>query len=155
MNCLYNLISTVLGIGYCPIAPGTAASFVVLLIYWFVPEINHSLLLAIIIFLFFIGVLSATRTEADTIKKFGSIKGNDPSKIVIDEAIGVLIAIFAIPKTITFVIVAFVLFRIFDILKPFLINASQKIPRGWGIVIDDVISGIYANILIQLYIILC
>lgn len=154
MRLISKIISTTFGIGYCPIAPGTAASLFALLIYWFLPEINNLIFLSLIIFLFFIGVFTATITEKESIKRLGSEKGHDPSIIVIDEVIGELIAVFTIPKTISFFIAVFILFRLFDIFKPFPINASQKIPHGWGIVIDDVIAGISTNILIQIFILI-
>lgn len=154
MKALSKIISTTFGIGYCPIAPGTAGSLFAILIYWFLPEINVLIFLSFIIFLFIIGVFTATITEKESIKRLGSDKGHDPSIIVIDEVIGELIAVFTIPKTISFFIAAFILFRLFDIVKPFPINASQMIPDGWGIMIDDVIAGMYTNILIQIFILI-
>jgi phosphatidylglycerophosphatase A len=154
MNLISKILSTAFGIGYSPIASGTAGSLVTLLVYWFLPVSHNLYFLFLIIIIFFVGVITASVTEKELIKKVGSEKGQDPSIVVIDEVIGMLIAIYAIPKTLPFLIAAFILFRVFDILKPFPINASQKIPRGWGIMIDDVIAGIYANILIQLFILI-
>lgn len=151
MKLISKIIATTFGIGYCPLAPGTAGSLFILVLYWLLPEISNLIFLLIIIFLFTIGVFSASIVEKETINRLGSNKGHDPSIIVIDEVIGMLIAVFAIPKTIPYLIAAFILFRLFDIVKPFPINKSQKIPYGWGIVIDDVIAGIYANIAIQIF----
>ena len=151
MRLISKIISTSLGVGYCPLAPGTAGSLFAILVYWFLPQIDNLTFLSFLIILFFVGVFSAKVTEKEFIQRVGYEKGHDPSIVVIDEVVGVLIAVFAIPKTIPFFISAFILFRLFDIVKPFPINTSQKIPHGWGIVIDDVIAGVYANVLIQIF----
>lgn len=148
------LISTVLGAGYSPLAPGTAGSLVAFIIFWLLPQINIFVWLFAIILLFFVGVCTATATEREQIEKVGNERGHDPSIIVIDEFVGMLIALVAIPHNIYFMIAAFMLFRLFDIVKPFPINISQKLPRGWGVMIDDVIAGIYSNMLIQIFLLI-
>lgn len=150
MNLLARIISTGLGIGYFPIAPGTIGALAILILYWISPEISAWQLLIILSSLSAIGIFSATITEKEMKEKLGPEMGNDPSIIIIDEMIGMLIALIAIPKTTLFIIVAFILFRIFDIMKPFPVHQAEKLPSGWGIVFDDVIAGIYANILIQI-----
>jgi phosphatidylglycerophosphatase A len=104
----------------------------------------------IIIGLTVLGIYTATITEKEMKKKLGSDKGNDPGIIVIDEIIGMLIALLFIPKTTFFLITAFILFRIFDIAKPYPARTMEKLHGGWGIVLDDVVAGIYANIVIQI-----
>jgi len=76
--------------------------------------------------------------------------GYDAPQIVIDEVCGFFLSVFLLPKSFLMAVYAFVIFRALDIAKPFPIKASQKIPRGWGIVLDDLIAGIYTNILIHL-----
>ena len=142
------------GLGYSPIAPGTVGSLFAVIIYWLCPELNHLTFLSFILLLFFVGVYTSTATENYLIKKLGIGQGHDPSLIIIDEVVGMLVALIAIPKTYHFIIAAFILFRIFDIVKPFPVNLSQKLPQGWGIMIDDLLAGIYANLLIQLFIII-
>ncbi len=151
---MHKLISTVLGIGYSPIAPGTAGALFAVFIFWFAPELPDFMFIILIVALFFIGVLSATSTEGELIKHLGIEKGHDPHIVVIDEFTGMLIALFAVPKQFQPVFISFLLFRFFDIVKPFPINISQKIPKGWGIMIDDVIAGIYANLLIRFYLLI-
>lgn len=80
-------------------------------------------------------------------------KGKDPSSIVIDEVVGFMVAAYLIPFTPLNMILAFILFRIFDILKPMPVGwLDRKLSGGWGIVLDDVAAGIYANILMQIFI---
>ncbi len=79
-------------------------------------------------------------------------EGSDPGKVVVDELVGQGIAILLIPKTILFYLIAFILFRIFDILKPFPVKQIESLPRGWGIMSDDVMAGIYANIILHIII---
>ncbi len=133
-------IATALGSGYFPKAPGTAGSLFALLMV-FIFNIPQQLLLLLIIAFTALGIWSGGFVEEE--------KGDDPSIVVIDEVVGQWIAILFIPFTLIPVIISFILFRIFDIFKPFPIDQSQTLKGGWGIMIDDIIAGIYANIIIQ------
>ena len=139
---IYSL-GTVLGSGYAPKAPGTAGSLVaVLLYYFFIPP---QLFLPLFSFLFFfIGIPVSSYMEKS--------EGKDAPLIVIDELVGQWIACLFLPKTLPVLITGFILFRLFDILKPYPINALQKMKDGWGVMSDDVLAGIYANVLIQIII---
>lgn len=92
-------------------------------------------------YFFGIGVLSATQIEKDL--------GKDPGIVVIDEIVGQWIALLFLPYSLTSVIGAFILFRLFDILKPYPIKKLEGIKTGWGIMIDDVMAGVYANLVMQ------
>lgn len=135
------VFTTGFGIGYIPVIPGTAASLVAAIIYWILP-VGDFFLLVISIILFFPGVYFSTIVERN--------ENKDPGKIVIDEFLGQWMTYLLIPKTMTFLILGFLIFRIFDIIKPFPANVSQKLSGGWGIMLDDVIAAIYANICLQL-----
>lgn len=150
MNILAKIISTFFGVGYFTKAPGTMGSLAALIVYWICPEVNSLQLVVIILGTAAIGIFSATLTENEMKNKLGQAKGLDPGIIVIDEVVGMLIAMIAIPKSSLFLIIAFILFRIFDIAKPYPIRRIEKLPGGWGIIFDDVVAGIYANIVIQL-----
>ena len=150
MNFLARIISTGLGVGYSPLAPGTMGALLILIVFWICPEMSSLQLLLVIIGLTVIGIYTATVTEREMQSKVGQDRGHDPGIIVIDEIIGMLIALFALPKTSRFMIIAFILFRIFDIMKPYPARRMEKLPAGWGIVMDDVIAGIYANLAIQI-----
>jgi phosphatidylglycerophosphatase A len=150
MNILAKIISTFFGVGYFPKAPGTMGSLAALIVYWICPEINSLQLVSIILGITAIGIFTATITENEMKNKLGKDKGIDPGIIVIDEVIGMLIALVAVPKATLFLITAFILFRIFDIIKPYPVRRMEKFSGGWGIVLDDVIAGIFANIVIQI-----
>ena len=74
---------------------------------------------------------------------------HDPSEVVIDEAVGMWIALFMLPHSIAIYSMAFILFRIFDIFKPSFIYRVQNLPSGWGIMMDDVLAGIIAWLICQ------
>jgi phosphatidylglycerophosphatase A len=150
MNFLARIISTGCGIGYFPLAPGTMGALAALIIYWVAPQPGNASFLLIIFLLTLVGIYAASITERELITRLGAAKGKDPKIVIIDEIIGMLVSLIAIPKTKKFLILAFILFRIFDIIKPFPARRIEKLPAGWGIVFDDVIAGIYANLLIQI-----
>jgi len=150
MSNLAKIISTAFGVGYFPLAPGTMGSLAALIVYWISPEITAIQLAMIILGISALGIYTATITEREMKNKLGQERGIDPGIVVIDEVIGMLIALLFVPKTAFYLIAAFIFFRIFDITKPYPIRRMEKFPGGWGIVLDDVIAGIYANIAIQL-----
>jgi phosphatidylglycerophosphatase A len=139
------IFATGLGCGYIPKMPGTIGSLFAVLLYWFFP-VDSILLLSISIVLFVIGVPTATVVER--------FEGKDSGKIVIDEIVGQILTFVLIPFTGVHIILGFVLFRVFDIWKPYPINISQNLPKGWGVMIDDVLAAIYANVALRLIILL-
>ncbi|MBN1154850.1 phosphatidylglycerophosphatase A [candidate division KSB1 bacterium] len=151
MRLLIRFVATTLGVGYSPVGPGTCGAIVACLFYWYVFPTNVLSLSLIVLCTFFLGVLSATQIENEDIELYGAEKGHDPQIVVIDEFVGMLIALLALPKTIPITIVSFILFRFFDIVKPFPIKQSQMLPSGWGIMMDDVLAGVFSNVIIQLY----
>ena len=136
------IIGTGLFTGYSPIAPGTAGSLLALLIFIFIPEISSVCWLGVIIVLFFVGVYCSTQLEKEY--------EHDPSQANIDEIVGMLISLLWLPKTWIIIFAAFFLFRIFDIVKPYPVNNLQSLPKGWGVMADDVLAGIYANLVLQI-----
>ncbi len=76
-------------------------------------------------------------------------EGKDPGKVVIDEVVGQGVALLLVPHQILYYGIAFILFRIFDIWKPVPVKQLEHLPSGWGIMADDVMAGIYANVIIQ------
>ncbi len=141
---LANYFSTVVKIGYLPLAPGTWGSLAALL-FWFLilPTISSITFIVTIIIIFILGIYTSSITERVLDKK-------DPSIIVIDEWVGQWIALLFLPKSFVWGIVAFALFRLFDIWKPYPIHRLDNIKGGFGIMIDDVFAGIYALIGVQL-----
>jgi len=153
------LIATGIYAGYAPWAPGTMGSLVGLLIY-FVPGLENPLpFLSIIVLTFFAGTFVAARVAAVEGNKLTATSAalksmmrtdlstkSDPSVVVIDEIVGMWVALFLLPKTIGVAVVSFLVFRLFDIVKPFPARNLERIPGGWGIMLDDVIAGVYTNI---------
>ena len=149
------LYGTFLGTGFAPIAPATVASFAVALVWWLagpLPLALQALLLAVVTA---VGVPVATRLEVR--------HGHDPKLVVCDEVAGMIVtylgvSLFARPVTLLGVtttglpacLAGFLWFRVFDILKPFPARRFESLPRGWGIMADDLMAGVYAQIALRL-----
>ena len=136
-------IATALGAGYFPIAPGTAGSAVGVLIVYLLARLpldrfaTSALILAIAAVLFAVGVWAATEAE----KFFGK---TDPGSVVIDEVVGQMLTLLARPRgSWIWLLGGFLLFRLFDIVKPVPARQAERFPGGWGIMVDDVIAGLY------------
>tara|TARA_B100000945_G_C20358356_1_gene585801 strand:- start:105 stop:542 length:438 start_codon:yes stop_codon:yes gene_type:complete len=121
-------------IGYVKYAPGSIASIVSIIFFFFIPNIIFYNII-ILIFLLIVGFYLCFIFSKNSLE-------NDPSYIVIDEIVGMYISVFMLPKIIYLYIISFILFRFFDIYKPGIIYKSQRLKYGLGIMIDDVISGI-------------
>jgi len=144
MNKISRFLATGFYSGYSPIAPGTAGSAVAWVIFILIPGLRDVPLLLTSIVVFFIGVKVATDVE--------KTDGHDASVIVIDEVVGMWISLLFLPVSISWAgwVAAFFIFRLFDIIKPFPAGRSQKLPAGWGIMVDDMFAGIYTNLAVQL-----
>lgn len=146
---IYKSIATFLGIGYIQKGAGTIASLVFcFVVFLFLQrpfsEGDGRFLLFMILALLPVGARVAYVLEKDW--------GKDSNRIVIDEVVGMCVSLLFIPINLLYVSIAFVLFRFFDIAKPFYIRRTEKIPYGWGVMLDDVLAGIYSNVLLQLFI---
>ena len=138
-------IATGMGFGLSPFAPGTAGAFLAVLLLYPI-SLSHFAdywLIGLSVIFYFLGVSSTNYVE----KAWGE---KDPSRVVIDEVIGLWITIIFIPISLTTAILAFVLFRLFDIWKPLGIRKLEKISGGHGVMLDDVLAGVYSNIALQL-----
>lgn len=152
------LIATGLFTGYVPWASGTAGSLAGILIY-LIPGVEQpGILLPLTAAIFGAGVWSSrivadieghrlTASAALAKKTFqpGQHFTADPSIVVIDEIVGVWVSLALLPKTVPAVLTAFVVFRVLDILKPEPARRCERLPNGWGIMLDDVIAGLYTN----------
>lgn len=137
-------ISTFLGVGLFPLAPGTLASLMVVVLYrFFLFRISWPFYILIFIVLFFIGSYTSSIYAR-------SLNLKDPGKIVIDEVAGQWIALFLVRPDWKWLALSFILFRFFDIIKPLGIKKLENLPHGWGIMADDAGTGIAVNILLQL-----
>ena len=148
MTRLAVLLATVGYCGYSPVAPGTvgsAAGLIVYLLVWWTR--SPSVEIGLIVVTFAVGTWAATHAE----RYFGGI---DPGPVVIDEVLGMLITLAFIPVGWSGAVVGFVLFRVFDVIKPYPANRLEKFHGGFGIMADDAMAGIYANLALRLLMIL-
>ena len=137
-------ISTGCYSGYLPIAPGTWGSLVGLVLFFLLHNLSTPVYLAVTAAIFLIGIFAAGETEKIMDRK-------DPGLVVIDEIAGMLVTMIAAPAAPMIMILGFILFRIFDILKPFPIRLiDQRIHGGLGIMLDDIVAGLYSLIILQL-----
>ena len=132
---LWQFVATFFYLGRLPVAPGTWGSLGTLLLWLYLP-VTATIQLSIIILLFVLGLYSSHKVALH-------LKVHDPSEVVIDEAVGMGISLFMLPHNFGLYITAFLHFRLFDILKPSFIYQVQSLPGGWGIMLDDVIAGIF------------
>ncbi len=137
MNFLSTLVATFLYTGLFPFAPATFATLVFVAAYWLVPGGDALASWIALVVTTIISVPTATRVE--------NARGKDPKCVVIDEVVGIQIALVGATPTLAGVAAAFVLFRVFDIAKPFPIHRLQAWPGGWGIVADDALAGLYTR----------
>jgi phosphatidylglycerophosphatase A len=127
--------------GYIPAASGTLGSALAAAFY-FIPGFESPFIIGLVILVVFIlGIKTSSIME--------EYYGHDPAEVTIDEMMGMWIALFFLPKTIPVVLVTFLIFRFFDIIKLFPANKFDSKPGGFCIMMDDVVSGIYANITIH------
>ena len=141
---LNTIFVSVFGIGYIPIASGTFGSLAGLIIGYILYLINYNLFFIMIPLLFIFGVIASNKYQKLTGEK-------DSSVIVVDEVVGQLIAMMFVMDNLILVFISFIIFRIFDIFKPWPASyADTKMSGGLGVMLDDVFAGIYAAILICL-----
>ncbi|MQY69249.1 MAG: hypothetical protein GH145_00085 [Firmicutes bacterium] len=155
MKWLIKFLATGFYTGYTPIAPGTAGSLIGVIIYLGMYRLfwPHYLLILVVLSLF--GICISNKATVYFFKE------KDSKRIVIDEIIGFLITMFfIIPAEISssdillfryskFIIVGFLVFRVIDILKPYPLRRLEKLPGGWGVMCDDLLAGVYANLIMQ------
>lgn len=140
------MIATGFGSGFSPIGPGTAgallASLIWLALYYFVPFDTLLLITGLLIVLFtVVGIWSTNKIEP--------YWGEDPSRVVVDEMVGVWIPLLAVPEgNLWYALAAFALFRLLDIFKPLGIRKMESLNGGLGVMMDDVLAGIYSFIIL-------
>ena len=133
-------LATAFGVGYVPFAPGTFGSAVGLIIWALLPSSTYVHAAAIVI-IFAVGAWSATTAE----RHFG---GTDPGPVVVDEVMGMLLTLFLHPVGWAGAFGGFVLFRAFDVLKPYPADRLEQLPGGLGVMADDGMAAVYANLVL-------
>jgi phosphatidylglycerophosphatase A len=133
-------VATVGYCGYFPVAPGTigsAAGLIVYVLVWWTR--STAVEIGLIVGIFAVGIWAATTAE----RYFGGI---DPGPIVIDEVVGMLVTLAFMPVGLTTALAGFVLFRTFDVIKPFPAGRLEKLHGGLGVMADDAMAAVYANL---------
>lgn len=145
---IHRIITTFFGLGYAPKAPGTFGAIGGVLVYWLLLSIGleknilNIVLGLLILFFLFAGIYSTNKVSV--------YWGKDPGKVVVDEAVGQWIAMLFIPPEMIFIVLSLILFRFFDITKILFIRKAENLPGGIGVMMDDVIAGIYSLIILQI-----
>jgi phosphatidylglycerophosphatase A len=143
MNRFFLFLAAGFGAGYVSVAPGTAGTLVAIPIFLVLSSIPFPLYELTILTFFFLASWISGEAERCWGRK-------DHPRIVIDEIMGYLITMLWLPKTTLFIILGFFLFRFFDIVKPPPIRFLEKAKGGYGVVLDDVLAGVYANVILQI-----
>ena len=140
MRQLALLLSTVGGLGHAPFAPGTVGSAAGLAVFYLVRSTGSvAVEVGAIVVLFAVGVWAGTVAE----EHLGRV---DPSAVVIDELVGMLITLAFLPVNLLGAAVGFVIFRALDVVKPFPSGRMENLPGGLGIMADDAMAAVYGNL---------
>jgi phosphatidylglycerophosphatase A len=136
-------------VGYAPVAPGTVGSLAGLVVYGLLrlAQAPPLIELVVIVALFVAGVWSGTQAE----RHFG---GTDPGPGVIDEVVGMLVTLWLLPATWTVAVLGFLIFRVFDVIKPWPAGRLESLHGGLGMMADDVMAAIYANLALRVLVFL-
>jgi phosphatidylglycerophosphatase A len=140
----HKLFSTGLGIGYIGKGAGTVAALACCICWYLLQPNGYQYIpaLSITMVLTLVGVWSSGKVE--------NIWGPDPQRVVIDEIAGMCISLLFLPVSVKYVLTGLILFRFFDIVKPLGIKKMENLPGGWGIMFDDVLAGVYSNLILQM-----
>lgn len=142
---IWKLIVSGFGLGYSPVAPGTVGALgalvlAILILNW--APLPYLLLGCISLIFTILGIIGSNKLQYQW--------GRDPSKIVVDEMVGMWISLMWVGSGWISLLIAFVLFRFFDIVKPFGIRKTEQFPGGLGVMADDILAGIYTNLIMQI-----
>ena len=136
------VVATAFGSGYAPFAPGTAGSAVGLLLFWPLAGVAWPWQVGACVAVFFVGVAAAGRVARN-------LGIEDPGLVVVDEVAGQWITLTALPFTPAVALAGFVLFRVMDVVKPWPARDFERLHGGWGIMMDDVMAGVYAHLVLR------
>ena len=130
-------------VGFFPIAPGTAGSLAALALFALVrwvglPAFELGMIVAVLV----VGIWAANGAERALGRK-------DPGPVVIDEVLGMLITLALLPVSLTGVLLGFLLFRLFDVVKPYPAGCMERLPGGYGIMLDDAMAGVYSYLVLR------
>jgi phosphatidylglycerophosphatase A len=143
MNRFILFLSTGFGVGFSPFVPGTMGTLIAIPLYLILSSIPSPVYEWTVIAFFFLASWVSDKAQSHWGKK-------DDQRIVIDEIMGFLTAMMWVPRTALFITLGFVFFRLFDIAKPPPVRRLERVGGGYGVVLDDVMAGVYANIVLHI-----
>lgn len=142
------VIGTGFGAGFFPWGPGTAGALLATLMWWWGSSLLGAECLVLAVSLLIVVFTAAGIWAANRLEPFW---GEDPSRVVVDEMVGVWIPLLVCPAgNYWYALAAFLLFRLFDIVKPFGVRHMEKMKGGVGVMMDDVLAGLYAMVLLYI-----
>jgi phosphatidylglycerophosphatase A len=144
MRAVALALATILGVGFVPWAPGTFGSAAGLLLWWLLPN-SAIVQVAAIVMVFFVGAWSGSVAEQH-------FKASDPPPVVIDEVMGMWITLLLNPVGWQGAVIGFLLFRLFDVIKPYPADRLERLRGGFGVMADDGMAAVYANLALRVII---
>ncbi len=142
LDGLATAVATAGGAGFLPVAPGTAGSLVGLVLFCVLYQFPLMVQVTAVVLVSLLGVAAASRVA----RRSGV---EDPGMVVIDEVAGMWVSLLFLPFSPVTAVAGFVLFRVMDVVKPAPARQLERLPGGWGIMCDDLMAGIYANLLLR------
>lgn len=137
------LLATGCYVGYSPLIPGTTGTLAAIPLYLILSDLSPLYYIAIVLGSIYIAIWASDGAEV-------LLQSRDCRHIVIDEMVGFMVAMFMVPPTLRNILLGFFLFRALDIIKPFPIRVlEERVRGGYGVVLDDIVAGVYANLLIH------
>jgi phosphatidylglycerophosphatase A len=143
MNKIIIFLSSVGYLGYIKHAPGTFGSLAGLLLWIFFMPDKMAVQFFSLIVIFAISIILSSLAE-------NIYKIKDDQRIIVDEVAGMWFSLALLPKSFLFYVLGFLLFRLFDVKKPWIIKSSQELKNGFGVTIDDVLAGLFVNCTLQI-----
>lgn len=138
MARMTRLLGSAFGLGLLPKAPGTFGTLAGVALAWVLPSDLAVVACAVGLTVAALPLVRVAERESE-----------DPGWFVLDEVAGYLVAVAFVPRSWTVLAAAFVLFRVFDIWKPWPVRAAERVRGGWGVMLDDLVAGLYANLVLQ------
>ena len=145
MTKVHQWIASCFGIGFIK-GGGTIAALITCVGWWLLQRDGNfnQWMIVVTAIITIAGVWVSTKVEPKW--------GKDSSRVVIDEVAGMCISVLFVPVTIKWMLIGLILFRFFDIVKPLYIRKTEALPAGWGVMADDVLAGVYSNLVLQVII---
>lgn len=144
MYRISSVLATIGPIGHVPKGGGSIAAVFTVLCWYFFMNDDFIVQTFATVIVFFVGVWVSNNLEKHW--------GKDSNKIVIDEVLGMMVALLFLPISVEVVVIGFILFRFFDITKVLGIRKTEQLHKGWGVMVDDLLAGIFSNLILQVLI---